>query len=86
MVVAKAVEKCNVPIFFSGWMDKSSKNCMFDKFILKMSKLTHLRTCAYYFKCPRNACPANDAPSWLRLMLSQSMTCLPRDLENWKRS
>ena len=61
MVDAKAIEKRDIPIFLSGWLDKSSENCMFDEFLLKTWKLPHLRTGAWFLECPRSACPADEA-------------------------
>lgn len=61
MVMAKAIEKRDVPMFLSGWIDKSSENCMFDGLLLKMWKLNHLKSGAWYLECPCSACPAEEA-------------------------
>jgi hypothetical protein len=60
MVNAKAIEKRDIPMFLSGWLDKSSENCMFDEFLLKTWKLPQLRTGAWFLECPRTACPAEE--------------------------
>lgn len=34
MIVPKAIEKRDIPIFLSSWIEKSSEKCMFEEFIL----------------------------------------------------
>jgi hypothetical protein len=60
MVDSKAIEKRDIPIFLTGWLDKSSENCMFDEFVLKTWKLPHLKTGGWFLECPRKSCPAEE--------------------------
>jgi len=60
MVDAKAIEKRDIPIFLSGWLDKSSENCMFDDFLFKTWKFAHLKTGGWFLECQRSACPADE--------------------------
>jgi len=78
MVDAKAIEKRDIPIFLSGWLDRSSENCMFDEFLLKTWKLPHLRSGAWFLECPRTACPAEEV-DLLAQIDGQSGTPLPSE-------
>lgn len=84
MVVAKAIEKVDIPMFLSNWFDKSSKNCIFDEFILKTWKLSRLKIGAWYLKCPSTACPANEATLFSHIAALGVNDLLSKGLREWE--
>lgn len=69
-------------------MDSSTSKGMFDKFILKMWKLSHLKTRTWYLECPSTACSTDEAALFahsdalaINDLLSKGLGELEKDLE-----
>ena len=63
----KAIQKADLPLILTTWLDRSSLDCMFSIVQLKTWPTHHLQACPWYIECHFGVTPPEERALFLSL-------------------